>query len=78
MESYPLKIEKKHYNPDLAVTRAATNGALVEMGFSQISSKTFKNDAVRVWNRCPNNIKESVSFYTAKKSIKEYVSTLPG
>ena len=77
VEAYPLIIEKKEYNPNLAVTRAASAGALLEKGFSQISSKTFKNDAIRVWNKCPNSIKECTSIYSAKKSIKEFVSTLP-
>ena len=77
IENYPLKIEKKLYNPNLAVTIAACTGALLEQGFSQISSKTFKNDAIRVWNKCPRNIKECVSIYSAKKFIKEFVSTLP-
>ena len=77
VENYPLKIEKKLYNLNLAVTRAASTGALIVQGFSHISSKTFKNDAIRVWNKCPLNIKECVSIYTAKKLIKEFVSTLP-
>ena len=65
------------YNPTQMTTRAACNGALIEKGFNHISSKTFKNDAIRVWNKCPQNIKESVTIYTAKKMIKNFVLTLP-
>ena len=67
----------KHYNPNTAVTRAANNSLLIEKGFSQISSKTFKNDAVRVWNKCPSNIKDCKMIYSAKKAIKDYVMNLP-
>ena len=77
VENYPLKIEKKHYNPNTAVTRAANNSLLNEKGFSQISSKTFKNDAVRVWNKCPSNIKDCKMIYSAKKAMKDYVMNLP-
>ena len=52
IEKYPLKIERKSYNPNSAVTRAAFNGVLIEKGFSSISSKTFQNDAARIWNKC--------------------------
>ena len=77
IEKYPLKIERKSYNPNSAVTRAAFNGVLIEKGFSSISSKTFQNDAARIWNKCPQKIKECTSKYTVKRSIKEYVMSLP-
>ena len=77
VENYPLKLEKKLYDPELMVTRAASAGALIEKGFTSISSKTFKNDAIRVWNKCPQIIKDSATIYTAKKMIKEFVLTLP-
>ena len=66
-ENYPLKIETKSFNPEQAITRSTTSNLLKENGFSQVSMKTFKNDAIRVWNRTPLHIKECVSIYAAKK-----------
>ena len=36
-----------------------------------------KTTAENIWNKTPITIKQSVSLYTAKKAIKDFVSTLP-
>ena len=40
-------------------------------------NSTFINDSAKVWNMAPKNIKDSVSRYTAKKTIKDYILNLP-
>ena len=43
---------------------------LQEVRASDHTKKTFLYDAIRLWNRCPIEIKQSVSLNTAKKEIK--------
>ena len=42
-----------------------------------LSSKTFKNDAIKLWNGIPDSIKQCDSIYSAKAAIKAYSLTLP-
>ena len=77
IENYQLKIEKRQLNPEQPKTRSFENDQLTENGFSSVSSRTFKNDAIRVWNKTPNNIKQCDSLYSAKKCIKNFVCMLP-
>ena len=50
---------------------------LVEKGTSTIMTSTFKNDAAKVWNKAPDNIKLSKTLTSAKLEIKKYVFSLP-
>ena len=44
----------------------------------QIGQKdAFYNDAARVWNAAPNNIKDCKTISIVKKHIKTFVQTLP-
>ena len=58
-------------------TRAMTKRTPVEQGNTNLLSKTCISDAIRIWNQAPMNIKTSSSLYSLKKSIKDYVKTLP-
>ena len=58
-------------------TRSGGNSRLLQSGSSNMCSKTFINDAVRIWNQAPVFIKDAKSIYSAKKAIKEFVLTLP-
>ena len=42
-----------------------------------MQEQTFYNDAARVWNGAPNNIKDCKTIFTVKKHIKTFVQTLP-
>ena len=42
-----------------------------------MSQATYDNDAKKLWNKAPMNIKHSKSLNGAKKQIREYVKTLP-
>ena len=46
-------------------------------GLLKIQSHSFINDAARVWNEAPRQIKDSMTLSSAKKHIKSYVQTLP-
>ena len=73
-----LFIFEKHFPiNNSATTRATTFGKLIEKGFSNLTKDTSINDATRLWNIAPNQIKQSTSVYSAKKSIKDFVKTLP-
>ena len=50
---------------------------LIIRGKSKIQEQTFYNDAARVWNAAPNNIKDCKTISTVKKHIKTFVRTLP-
>ena len=46
-------------------------------GKTCIQSQTFINDAAKIWNNAPSDIKECKSIYAAKKQIKIYIQSLP-
>ena len=50
---------------------------LVIKGKSCIQTQTFINDAAKVWNNAPSDIKECKSLHLAKNQIKSFVKTLP-
>ena len=77
IEGNPIKVTSDSNGINTALTRSGGNLRLVESGRSNLCSKTFINDAIRIWNSTPSNIKEAKSLYSVKKSIKEFVTTLP-
>ena len=77
MEGNPIKVTRTSNNAEEALTRSGGNSRLLQSGSSNMCSKTFINDAVRIWNQAPVFIKDARSIYSAKKAIKEFVLTLP-
>ena len=75
--SYPLKIKAVCHEDTLCVTRAVSNGALVEFGKTEILQSTFLSDASKAWNRCPESVTSCKTLWSAKKAIKTFVETLP-
>ena len=68
--SYPMKWEKRNDLTAERRTRAADQNQLnVGIGCSILNS-TFKNDAARLWNQAPDDIKACTSLYTAKNASK--------
>ena len=65
----PLKITKmKDVLPERSLrSKNEIENNLLEAGISEISKKTFVNDGVRLWNKCPGAIKQSKSLLMAKK-----------
>ena len=75
--SHPLKIEKVNHDSQLCVTRSVTQGDLKEFGKTDMVQSSFLSDASKAWNACPLEIKNSSSLWSAKKSIRKFVETLP-
>ena len=71
--NFPIKTEQVNRSDDVV----NSNGQLKEVLLSNSSQKTFLNDALHIWNKCPINIKQCESLYSAKKAIKTFVYTLP-
>ena len=62
---------------DSAHTRSITNGKLVETGKSELTQATFIKDAIKAWNSTSEEVKQSLTYNVAKKSIKASVKTIP-
>ena len=77
VDSYPTQwIQRKDVikRPGLKCTNKPE---LVIKGSSNIQSNTFFNDAAKVWNEAPNDIKECKTLCTVKKLIKRHIQSLP-
>ena len=53
-----------------------TDYSIPETAKTTMSQATYDNDAKKLWNKAPLNIKHSKSLKSAKKK-REYVKTLP-
>ena len=65
--NYPIKTDSLQRNNDMRCTKAVSNGVLVESKTSNLSQKTFLNDAIHIWNLAPLEIKACESLFSAKK-----------
>ena len=72
-----LKIERKKNVEGAVQTRLGSSLNSVESRSSVMSSKTFINDGIKLWNRAPESIKNCITLAAAKKAIKTYSKTLP-
>ena len=72
-----LKIIKVKSYAQGSRTRSGTAINLVELRTSAMSSRTFINDASRLWNAAPDYIKTFDTIYSAKLAIKKFTKTLP-
>ena len=77
IQDYPIKVKNVTSCIGSANTRSGGNDRLVEIGNSNLSAKTFINDATKIWNRAPKELKECPTLYAAKKAIKQFSKTLP-
>ena len=76
-KDYPVNI-KESIKPDGAMeTRSSGTHHLVQHRKSELSCRTFINDATRVWNLASLEARKSESLFSAKKAIKKFVKTLP-
>ena len=78
-ENCPINITKmKDVLPERALRSKLESGKiLMEAGVSEMSKRTFVNDGIKLWNKCPNEIKNSKSLFSAKREIKKFVANLP-
>ena len=75
--NYPIKIKVVTRPAEVAHTRAVSRGHLKEELHSNLSQKTFLNDAIHIWNRTPINIRQCETLLVAKKATRSFVVTLP-
>ena len=74
--SYPIKYPKEKSKEGL-ITRGKAEGKLIEFGKSTVAIKSAFGDSTRLWNSCPDPIKNAKSLYCAKKEIRAFIKTLP-
>ena len=75
MKTINLTIQRStEYFTNLAPKKELTK-AVMEIVGSFISS--YKNDAMKLWNNCPETITKCTSVYSAKKAIKAFTKNLP-
>ena len=74
VNDYPIKFQVVTND---CFTRAVSNGDLVEPGRTDLVKSSYINDASKVWNNSPKDIKECTSIWAAKKAIKLFVKQLP-
>ena len=75
--NYPTKWEHKTTAEDKRTTRANSDKKIPETAKSKTTQASFNNDAKKLWNKIPQNIKDCTSIQMAKKAIKQFVKTLP-
>ena len=77
INEYPIKTNQIELQQNSTNTRARSSFLLQENKVSYKSEKTFLNDAIHIWNKCPGAIKECTTLRMAKNAIKAFVFSLP-
>ena len=75
--NYPTKWEMKSKNEEERLTRATTADIVPETAKTTLAQNTCNNDAKKLWNKAPCEIKNAKTLTSAKKAIKHFVLTLP-
>ena len=76
-EDHPIKVESYSQAAGAAVTRSAASIIIKENSSSELSKRTFINNAAHIWNKAPISITKCITLYAAEKAIKSFVKTLP-
>ena len=58
-------------------SRSKTKGLLTITGHSVAASNSFINDSKKVWNKCPDELRNKIVTHPPKMLIKKFVKTLP-
>ena len=77
IKNYPIQWTKRS---DVIIKdglKSVNKPELVASGKSCLQSQTFYNDAEKVWNVVPNDIRECKTLNAAKIRIKEFIRSLP-
>ena len=77
IKAYPTKWINRNEVLKRTGLKNSNKPELLINGKTHVQSMTFINDAGKIWNEAPSNIKDSKSLITAKKFIKLFVKTLP-
>ena len=75
--NYPTKWAKKSTAEDERQTRSTSSNHIPESAKSTKTQAGFNNDAKKLWNKAPQDIKDCSSLQMAKKAIKTFVKQLP-
>ena len=75
--SYPIQWPTRKDEIIRTGLKSSNKPELSIKGKTCIQSQTFINDAAKIWNNAPSDIKECKSIYAAKKQIKIYIQSLP-
>ena len=74
---HPFAVYFPRRETNARASRSYEKGCKPELGKSNPTQSTFINDGIKAWNKAPISIKQCKSFYSAKKEIRKFVSTLP-
>ena len=68
----PVKSKNKH------MSTRSDDETLMEQGQShKFINGSFSHRTAQIWNAAPRGVKEASSIYTAKRTIRQFVKTLP-
>ena len=76
-QAYPIQWENRSDKIGKSGLKSSNKPDLIIKGKSKTQEQTFYNDAARVWNAAPNNIRDCKTIVAVKKHIKTFVKTLP-
>ena len=77
INNYPIISDKQEEKEVSRTTRAITRGDVIQTASSNLSQATFLNDAFKIWNKAPRQLKTCKLLFSVKKEIRNYVKTLP-
>ena len=77
VENYPQMGIQKPNSEGPMLSRAASRGDLLVKGKTELRQSSFINDAAKIWNSAPLNIKLCKTISSEKTAIKKFVKTLP-
>ena len=77
VNNYPIQWKNREEVMKREGLKSSNKPDLIITGRSAIQDKSFINDAARVWNNAPMEIKSCKSLHSAKKLIKLFSRTLP-
>ena len=77
LKDYPTQWMSRAESMKKEGLKSTNKPDLVIKGKTAIQDSTFFNDAVRVWNMAPVEIKNCRTLHTVKKQIKTFIRTLP-
>ena len=76
-DNYPIEVKKYILEADERILRSKISDKLLVKGHSDLMKSSYKNDAIKLWNNCPDSITKCTSVYSAKKAIKTFVKNFP-
>ena len=76
-ENYPIKVNKYTLGAVERLSTTKTSENLLVSGHSDLLKAFFKSEAITLWNKCPDSIKNCTLLFSAKKAIKCYTKCLP-